>query len=83
MLPLKPSSMLARRNLTAPPDMELYYPLSPTRAMFYVKSTDDEHPHTITDSAEIERYNKLIAEHAHEQLFGNSACALEVYKEYI
>ncbi len=66
-----------------PPDMELYYPLSPTRAMFYVKSTNDEHPPTITDSAEIERYNKLIAEHAHEQIFGNSACALEVYKEYI
>jgi hypothetical protein len=66
-----------------PDDMELYYPLSPTRAMFYVKSGNDEHSPTITDPDEVAKFNILIAQHTHEQIFGNSNEAIEPYKQYI
>jgi hypothetical protein len=66
-----------------PDDMELYCPLSPTRAMFYVKSGNDEHSPTIIDPAEVAKFNILIAQHAHEQIFGNSKEAIEPYKQYI
>ncbi len=66
-----------------PDEMELYYPLSPTKAMFYVKSTNNNHSPTMSDPAEVEKYNILTAQYAHEQIFGDSENAVEAYKRYV
>jgi hypothetical protein len=66
-----------------PEEMELYYPLSPTKAMFYVKVINNDYPATITDSADVEKYNILIAQHAHEQIYGDSKKALARYGQYL
>jgi hypothetical protein len=66
-----------------PEDMELYYPLSPTKALFYVKATNDNHPPVMTDPVEVERYNILIAQYAHEQIFADTEEAVEKYKQYV
>jgi hypothetical protein len=66
-----------------PDDMKLYYPPSPTKALFYVKSINDDHPVVINDPAEVEQYNIIIAQYAHEQIFADSEEAVEKYKRYV
>jgi len=66
-----------------PDNIELYYPLSPTKALFYVKATNNNHPPVMTDTAEVEKYNILIAQYAHEQIFADSEEAVHKYKRYV
>jgi hypothetical protein len=66
-----------------PEDMELYYPLSPIKALFYVKITNNDYPPVMTDPAEVEKYNVLIAQYAHEQIFADSEDAIEKYRRYV
>jgi hypothetical protein len=54
----------------APPDrMDLYYPLSPTVAMFLFERQSGQGVETFSDQREVHAYNLLIAQHAHEQIF--------------
>jgi hypothetical protein len=59
------------------------YPISPTKALFFLKATAQGYGAIITERAEVEKYNALIAEHAHEQIFGNSASVLDAVSQYI
>jgi hypothetical protein len=59
--------------------MELYYPLSPTKAMLYL---DQSNPlHAVRRSVTMEeahRFNKWIVAHKHRQLFAASEDSLKM-----
>jgi hypothetical protein len=67
-----------------PERVELYYPLSPTKAMLYLEKSNPAHKDNRSLSIdEAHRYNCLIADHAGQQIFSNSEEYLKVIQRYI
>lgn len=66
-------------TVTKPPDkFELYYPLSPTKAMLLVEPSSDHFPHDLAVSAvSVHVYNSLMAAHSYQQIYGSSRRALD------
>jgi hypothetical protein len=60
---------------SVPQDLELYYPLSPTRAMALVKAST-RIPKTLTEDA-VRQFNDQMVKSSHEQVFSNSVQHLE------
>jgi hypothetical protein len=69
----------ANLEMGKPPQrMELYYPLSPARAMLFLeKSSGSFGDHILLTEEQVRSFNDLIAEHAHEQIFGVSKVCLD------
>jgi hypothetical protein len=61
-------------NETKMPDkFELYYPLSPTKAMMLVDPSGERLPRDSTVTAmSVHVYNLLMGAHSHRQIFGSS-----------
>jgi hypothetical protein len=56
-----------------PREVEWYMPLSPKMAMLYVLAEHAPKGHrSAISQAEVEGYNARMAEHSHDQLYGNS-----------
>jgi len=54
-------------------EVEWYMPLSPKMAMLYVLAEHAPKSHRATIAeAEVQGYNVRMAEHSHDQLYGNS-----------
>ncbi len=64
---------------TKPPEkFELYYPLSPTKAMLLVEPSSDHFPHNLSVSAmSVHVYNSHMAAHSYRQIYGSSRQVLE------
>jgi hypothetical protein len=64
---------------TAPPaKFELYYPLSPTKAMFLLEPSSDLFPDSSSVSETfVHLYNLRMAAHSYRQVFSNSPRVLE------
>lgn len=75
-------NIAARPVETRPPaKFELYYPVSPTRAMLLVEPSSDHFPKDSTVSAmAVHIYNSHVAAHSYRQVFGNTAEVLESVK---
>jgi hypothetical protein len=61
-------------------EVEWYMPLSPKMAMLYIlaENAAESHSATITE-AELRNYNARIAEHSHDQLYGDSQESLLLF----
>ena len=59
-----------------PERLEFFYPLSPQRAMLLLE-TSNEAP-SVVSADEIRRFNDLIIQNSHEQIFSNSREYLEI-----
>ena len=72
-------NIAARPEETKPPDkFELYYPLSPTKAILLVEPLSNHLPGSPSVSAILaHHYNLLMGAHAYEQIFANSQKELE------
>ena len=71
-------------SFDVPEKVELYYPISPTKAMLYLEQENPAHassPSISTDEAHA--YNVLIADHSGQQIFSNSEEYLKIIKKYI
>jgi len=66
-----------------PKEVEFFYPLSPTKAMFFVKIDNPISTSAISDAQEILRYNILIAQNSHEQIFSDSRELVEEMRQYV
>jgi hypothetical protein len=68
---------------TKPPDkFELYYPLSPTKAMLLVEPSSDHFPCDLSVSAmSVHVYNSHMAAHSYQQIYGSSRQVLESVRE--
>lgn len=66
-----------------PPDkLELYYPLSPTRAMLLVDPSDEHLPHDSSLTAmSVLLYNFQMGAHSYRQIFGSSQQVLEAVRQ--
>lgn len=64
---------------TKPPnELELYYPLSPTRAMLLVEPSSSHYPHDLSVSPmSVHVYNSHMAAHSYQQIYGSSRQVLE------
>jgi hypothetical protein len=64
---------------TKPPEkFELYYPLSPTKAMLLVEPSSDHFPNNFSVSAmSVHVYNSHMAAHSFQQIYGSSRQVLE------
>jgi hypothetical protein len=68
----------------APQKMELYYPLSPTRAMLYLdKSTPVGGFSSSVSINEADRYNMMMHDHCGFRVFSNSEEYLNFLKQCI
>jgi hypothetical protein len=69
-----------RDEMGTPREVEWYMPLSPKMAMLYVLAEHAPGSHSATISqAEVEGYNARMAEHSHDQLYGNSEESLVLF----
>lgn len=67
---------------TEPPErFELYYPLSPRKAMLLVEPSSDHFPRDSSVSAmSVHVYNSLMAAHSYQQIYGSSRQVLDSLK---
>jgi hypothetical protein len=66
------------KNFKPPAKFELYYPLSPTKAMMLLEPDSAHMPHRLSMSAEqVHHYNLLMAAHSFRQVYSNSKAELE------
>ena len=66
------------RNFEPPASFELYYPISPTRALMLLKPDSVHMPSSLSMSAEqVHHYNLLMAAHSFRQVYSNSDAELE------
>ena len=72
-------NIAARPNETKPPTkFELYYPVSPTRAMLLVEPSSDHFPKdSSVNTMAVHIYNSHVAAHSYQQVFGNTVNVLE------
>jgi hypothetical protein len=68
---------------TPPTDLEFYYPLTPTNAMFFLKESNPMQSGILSSPDEVRRYNILIAQNSHEQIFADSREGLQAMQEYV
>lgn len=68
------------REKKPPERMELYYPLSPNKAMLYLEK-DSPTPNQLLSMNEAHAYNVLIARHAGRQIFANSEDYLKLIQD--
>lgn len=75
-------NIAARPIETKPPTkFELYYPVSPTRAMLLVEPSSDHFPKdSFVSAMAVHIYNSHVAAHSYQQVFGNTANVLEALK---
>jgi Protein of unknown function (DUF4238) len=66
-----------------PTELEFYYPLTPTKAMFFLKASNPTESGILSSPDEVRRYNILIAQNSHEQIFADSREGLEAMLEYV
>lgn len=72
------------RDLVTPEKFELYYPLSPTKAMLLLEPASDFTPLDSSVSESLaEVYNLRIAAHSYRQVFSNSTSALQSIREHL
>ncbi len=65
-------------NFEPPAKFELYYPLSPTKAMMLLESESAHMPYSLSMSAGlVHHYNLLMAAHSFRQVYSNSKAELE------
>lgn len=68
-------------DFTVPAKFELYYPLSPNKAMLLVEPDSQHYPGDVAISAErVHLYNLYIAAHAYRQVYSNSKEELEAIR---
>jgi hypothetical protein len=69
-----------RRN-EIPDKFELYYPLTPRRAMLWSKTFSGQHGLRIrVGDAIVQHHNKMMAAAAHEMIFGTSKASVESHR---
>jgi hypothetical protein len=69
------------RSFKPPAKFELYYPLSPTKAMMLLEPDSAHTPHCFSISAgQVHHYNLLMAAHSFRQVYSNSKAELEAIK---
>ena len=68
-------------NLLAPEKFELYYPLSPRRAMLLLEPSSSFFPDSFNIcESQVRAYNLRMVEHSHRQVFSSSPDVLESLK---
>lgn len=68
-------------NFDPPAKFDLYYPLSPTRALMVLEPNTTHLPHsTSISAAQAHHYNLLMAAHSYRQVYSNSKTELEAIK---
>lgn len=68
----QPIINLQHTHAGKPPEkFELYYPLSPTKAMFFVESSNKRGDFPFS-AVSVNNYNMMIVKNSHEQVFSNS-----------
>jgi hypothetical protein len=66
------------RSFGPPAKFELYYPISPTKAMMLLNRDSEHMPRSLSMSAErVHHYNLLMAAHSFRQVYSNSEAELE------
>lgn len=66
------------KKFEPPPKFELYYPLSPTKAMMMLEPDSAHMPHYLLISAgQVHHYNLLMAAHSFRQVYSSSKAELE------
>lgn len=71
----------AREDGTPPDRLEFYYPLSPTHAMLLTDNLEAfPRKRVCMTPGDVEKYNRLIFEMSHEQVFSNSNAYLEALR---
>jgi hypothetical protein len=66
------------KKVEPPAKFELYYPLSPAKAMMLLEPDSVHMPHCLSISAELaHHYNLLMAAHSFRQVYSNSKAELE------
>ncbi len=70
------------RDNKPPERMELYYPLSPNKAMLYLEK-DSPTPNQSLSIEQAHAYNVLMAGHAGRQIFANSEDYLKLIQSYL
>jgi hypothetical protein len=73
----------ALRDDRPPTELEFYYPLTPIKAMFLVNASNPMQSGTLVSPEEVRKFNILIAQNSHEQIFANSREDLEAMQEYV
>jgi hypothetical protein len=69
------------KNFEPPAKFELYYPLSPTKAMMLLEADSAHLPHSLSVSAgQAHHYNLLMAAHSFRQVYSNLKAELEAIK---
>jgi hypothetical protein len=58
-----------------PERLELFYPLSPKRAMALLELATERS--TVLSMNEVQQFNEMVAWNSHEQVFSNSGVYLE------